>query len=96
VSFSRDRVEAQEKMVLLNEKADKDIQQHNAEMKELVRIIDHDRKLREFMNTKTREREEDKQLVLWRTKKGWPPLKLKLIFCVLYLLVKNGGQLQLL
>jgi hypothetical protein len=70
VYFLRRRVEAQEKMILLNEKAEKDIQQHNAEMKELVRVIDHDRKLREFMNTKTREREEDDQLVKWRAKKG--------------------------
>lgn len=63
------RDEAQAKMILLKEKADKDLQQHNAEMKELVRIIDHDRKLREFMNTKGKERQEDEQLVAWRQKK---------------------------
>ena len=57
-------------MILLKDKADKDLQQHNAEMKELVRIIDHDRKLREFMNTKSKERQEDPQLVAWRQKKG--------------------------
>ena len=57
-------------MVLLKEKADKDLQQHNAEMKELCRIIDHDRKLREFMNTKGKERQEDPQLVEWRQRKG--------------------------
>ena len=57
-------------MILLKEKADKDLQQHNAEMKELVRIIDHDRKLRDFMYTKGKEREEDKQLVKWRERKG--------------------------
>ena len=64
------RDEAQAKMLLLKEKADKDLQQHNAEMKELVRIIDHDRKLREFMNTKGKERQEDPQLVAWRQRKG--------------------------
>lgn len=64
------RVEAQEKMVLLREKSEKDIQQHNAEMKELIRIIDHDYKLREFMNTKGKDRDEDKQLVTWRERKG--------------------------
>lgn len=64
------RVEAQEKMVLLREKSEKDIQQHNAEMKELIRIIDHDYKLREFMNTKGKDRDEDKQLVTWRDRKG--------------------------
>ena len=57
-------------MILLKEKADKDLQQHNAEMKELVRIIDHDRKLRDFMYMKGKEREEDKQLVKWRERKG--------------------------
>lgn len=57
-------------MLLLKEKSDKDLQQHNAEMKELVRIIDHDRKLREFMNTKGKERQEDPQLVAWRQQKG--------------------------
>ena len=66
--FNRD--EAQAKMILLKEKADKDLQQHNAEMKEHVRIIDHDKKLRDFMNTKCKERQEDPQLVAWRQRKG--------------------------
>jgi len=65
------RVEAQEKMIILRDRAEKDVQQHNAEMKELIRIIDHDRRLREFMNAKSREREEDRQLVAWRLRKGW-------------------------
>jgi len=63
------REEAQAKMILLKEKADKDLQQHNTEMKELVRIIDHDRKLRDFMNDKSKERHEDPQLVQWRQRK---------------------------
>lgn len=63
------RDEAQAKMILLKEKADKDLQQHNAEMKELIRIIDHDRKLREFMGIKGQERTEDPQLVAWRQKR---------------------------
>ena len=57
-------------MMMLKEKAEKDLQQHNAEMKELVRIIDHDRKLREFMNTKTKERQEDEDMTGWRERKG--------------------------
>ena len=57
-------------MIILKEKADKDVQQHNTEMKELVRIIDHDRKLKEFMGIKGQERQEDPQLVAWRQKKG--------------------------
>ena len=64
------RDDAQAKMMMLKEKAEKDLQQHNAEMKELVRIIDHDRKLREFMNTKTKERQEDEQMAGWRERKG--------------------------
>jgi len=64
------RDEAQAKMILLKEKADKDLQQHNAEMKELLRVIDHDRHLREFMGIKGQERQEDPQLVAWRQKKG--------------------------
>ncbi len=57
-------------MLMLKDKADKDMQQHNAEMKELVRIIDQDRKLKEFMGIKEQERQEDPQLVAWRQKKG--------------------------
>ena len=64
------REEAQAKILLLKEKADKDLAQHNADMKELVRIIDHDRKLKEFMTTKGKERQEDPQLVEWRRRKG--------------------------
>ncbi|XP_078507066.1 coiled-coil domain-containing protein 63-like isoform X3 [Lissotriton helveticus] len=50
------RDEAQTKMLQLKEKTEKDLVQHMAEMKELQRIIDHDRKLKEFMTTKTQER----------------------------------------
>ncbi|XP_077998326.1 coiled-coil domain-containing protein 63-like [Glandiceps talaboti] len=63
------RDEAQAKMMLLKEKADKDMTQHNAEMKELQRIIDHDRKLREFMMIKSKEREEDEYLRAMRMKR---------------------------
>lgn len=63
------RDDSQAKMIILKEKSDKDVQQHNTEMKELVRIIDHDRKLKEFMGIKGQERQEDPQLVAWRQKK---------------------------
>ena len=66
--YNRD--DAQQKMIILKEKADKDLQQHNAEMKELLRIIDHDRNLRGFMGIKGQERQEDPQLVIWRQRKG--------------------------
>jgi len=63
------RDDAQQKMIILKEKADKDLQQHNAEMKELLRVIDHDRHLRDFMGIKGQERQEDPQLVAWRQRK---------------------------
>ncbi len=50
----------------MTDKAEKDNQQHNIEMKELVRLIDHDRKLKQFMKIKAAEREEDPQLTAWK------------------------------
>jgi len=64
------RVESQEKMASMSDRAEKDVQQHNAEMKEMIRVIDRDRRLREFMYIKSKEREEDQQLVAWRVRKG--------------------------
>jgi hypothetical protein len=64
------REEAQAKMVLMRDKEDKDKVQLNAELKELIRVIDHDKKLKEFMKIKTQERQEDEELVTWRKKKG--------------------------
>lgn len=52
------RDDAQSKMLALKEKSDKDLLQYNMELKELMRIIDHDRKLREFMNIKSEDRAE--------------------------------------
>ena len=68
-------------MLILKEKADKDLQQHNAEMKELLRIIDHERNLRSFMGIKGQERQEDPQLVAWRQRKGE---------CILFLFLRVG------
>ena len=64
----------------LRDRADKEVQQHNAEMKELIRVIDHDRRLRGFMNAKSKEREEDQQLVAWRLRKGLSAPHLQLTF----------------
>jgi hypothetical protein len=63
------REESQAKMVLMRDKEDKDKQQLNTELKELIRVIDHDKKLKEFMKIKTQERQEDEELVTWRRKK---------------------------
>ena len=39
-------------MLALKEKMDKELAQHDAEIKELKRVIDHNRKLKEFMSKK--------------------------------------------
>ncbi|XP_078281491.1 coiled-coil domain-containing protein 114 [Rhinoraja longicauda] len=57
------RDEAQTKMLQLKEKAEKDLALHAVEMKELQRVIDHDKKLKEFMAIKAQERSgEDEAL----------------------------------
>ena len=45
-------------MLALKEKSDKELLQYNMELKELLRIIDHDRKLKEFMTIKGEDRAE--------------------------------------
>lgn len=57
-------------MTALKEKSQKDVISHNAEMKELIRQIDHERKLSLFMHQKAADREEDPQLVAWKAKKA--------------------------
>ena len=52
------RDDAQSKMIALKEKSDKDLLQYNLELKELMRIIDHDHKLKDFMNAKGEDRAE--------------------------------------
>ncbi|XP_076821624.1 coiled-coil domain-containing protein 63-like [Clavelina lepadiformis] len=52
------RDDAQTKMMALKERNEKDLAQYNMEYKELMRIIDHDAKLKAFMNMKSQERSE--------------------------------------
>ena len=52
------RDDAQAKMMALKERNEKDLSQYNMEYKELMRIIDHDAKLKAFMNIKSQERSE--------------------------------------
>ena len=54
-------------MIALKEKSDKELLQYNMELKELMRVIDHDRKLKEFMNIKTEDRAEMQGLTLQYT-----------------------------
>lgn len=56
-----ERDEAQTKMIALKERSEKDICQHEIEMKDLLRIIDHDNKLKEFMMVKSNDRTEYKE-----------------------------------
>ncbi|XP_003382690.1 PREDICTED: outer dynein arm protein 1-like [Amphimedon queenslandica] len=50
------REDAQGKLLALKDKADKELAQYQTELKELVRIIDHDQRLRNFMTCKDQER----------------------------------------
>lgn len=56
--FCNSRDEAHHRMQSLRERSERDMTQFNAELKDILRIIDHDKKLREFMNTKMEERSE--------------------------------------
>jgi hypothetical protein len=50
------RDEAQSKISALKEKHDKEVAQYNMEVKELTRVLEHDRKLRYFMGAKGQDR----------------------------------------
>jgi hypothetical protein len=52
------REEAQNKMMALKDRSEKDIAQQEVEMKGLNRLIDHDNQLKEFMAFKASERSE--------------------------------------
>ncbi|XP_074649093.1 uncharacterized protein LOC141904372 [Tubulanus polymorphus] len=54
------RDEYQSKMMQLQERNQKDQNQHETEMKELERVISHDNKLKEFMNIKSGDRADYK------------------------------------
>ncbi|VDL11757.1 unnamed protein product [Hymenolepis diminuta] len=64
------REDSIQKIQALIERGDKEEKQHNTDMKELIRVIDHDRKLTEFIRIKVKERDEDPQLPAWRAKKA--------------------------
>ncbi|XP_073771940.1 coiled-coil domain-containing protein 114 isoform X2 [Danio rerio] len=50
------RVEAQTKMTMMKEKEMKDLAQYSSDVKELERVIAHEHRLKEFMSTKSNER----------------------------------------
>lgn len=50
------RDEAQHRMASLRERADREMAVYNAEIKDVKRILEHDRKLRAFMTTKAEDR----------------------------------------
>ena len=49
------RDDAESRMKYLKEKAERDRIVFNAEYKDVMRIIDHDKKMRDFMTTKNRD-----------------------------------------
>lgn len=57
-------------MQQMKERAEKDLNQHSAEIKELQRVIDHDRRLKEFMGTKTQERSISEEVLDARRRRG--------------------------
>ena len=61
--------EAQQKMLALKEKSDKEMIQYNNELKEIKRILEHDRKLKEFMTAKAQERDMDEEAIAKKRKK---------------------------
>jgi len=56
-------------MLALKEKSDKEMIQYNVELKEIRRILEHDRKLKEFMTVKAQEREMDEESLARKRKK---------------------------
>ena len=52
------RDEAEAKIQMLREKNEKDLATYNYEYRELMRIIDHDAKLKSFINVKAMERND--------------------------------------
>ncbi|XP_019748066.1 coiled-coil domain-containing protein 114 [Hippocampus comes] len=50
------RVEAQSKLAMMREKAEKELAQYNTEMRELERVISHESGLRDFITTKYNEK----------------------------------------
>ena len=50
------RDEAQHRMASIRERADREMAVYNAEIKDVKRILEHDRKLRKFMTTKAEDR----------------------------------------
>ena len=50
------RDEAQHRMASLRERTERDLAMYTAEIKDVMRVIEHDRKLREFMTTKAEDR----------------------------------------
>ena len=65
------RDESQHRMASLRERADRELAVYNAEMKDVMRVLEHDRKLQEFMTTKAEDRSSivEEQLMTRTVKK---------------------------
>ena len=57
-------------MMALKERSDKDVAQHEIDLKDLLRVIEHDDKLKEFMGIKANDRHELKEEELAKAQKG--------------------------
>ena len=56
------RNEAQAKITALKDKNEKEVAQYNIELKELTRVLEHDRKLKTFMGIKSQDRAKASKL----------------------------------
>ena len=75
-------------MIALKERSEKDIAQHESEMKDLQRVIHHDNKLKEFFNAKSNDRalyKEEEEAKKSKSKKYWYS---KCCVLTLYLITK--------
>lgn len=55
-------------MATLEEKANKELQQYNLEIKDMTRVLEHDRKLKTFMGVKAQPRAQEDLSVTQRRK----------------------------
>ena len=62
------RDEAQNKMATLEEKANKELMQYNLEIKDMSRVLEHDRKLKTFMGVKAQPRSQEELSATQRRK----------------------------
>ena len=77
-------------MGALKERREKDMQTHNSEMKDLLRMISHDEKIKEFIQIKSNERGEYKQEKARRIQQ-----RCRLLFCCTHSRIMSESEMYL-